>query len=222
MYQNIKLIFLFPILFFVSACKIDFNGELYTSDLIDVAENGSEFTLPMEVSFQVSTCDDDLTSMHNTLSSYFIDYKFLNCGTGDDFMSYVTSRVQVPLLNDQDLFNKSNNSLVGYLSRKYEDNPNIYVYIILNTNLFSNLSDYVESETFTPLSLEESKFVVNLNNDINEANIDVYPSYVDSEPIVWTTNYKLGKREKITISNSNVSSAHLQSNSWTPIFVFLM
>jgi hypothetical protein len=137
-------------------------------------------------------------------------------------MSYVTSRVQVPLTNDQDSFNKLNNSLVGYLSKNYDDNPNIYVYLILNTKLFSNLSDYVESETFSPLSLEESKFIVNLNNDLNEVNIDVYPSYVDSKPVVWTTNYQLSKREKITISNSNVSSAHLQSNSWTPIFVFLM
>jgi len=222
MVSKIKLTLLLPILFFLSACKIDFNGDLYTSDLIDVAENSSELTLPMEVSFQVSSCDEDLTSMHNTLSSYFTDYNFLNCDTREDFMSYVTSRVQVPLTNDQDSFNKSNNSLVGYLSTKYEDSPNIYVYLILNTNLFSNLSNYIENETFTPLSLEESKFIINLNNDINEADIDIYPSYVDSKPIVWVTNYKLGKREKITISNSNVSSAHLEANSWTPIFVFIM
>ena len=220
--SKIKLIFLLPILVLISACKIDFNGELYTSDLIDVAENGSKFTLPMEVSFQVSSCDEDLTDMHNTLSGYFIDYNFLNCGTGDDFMSYVTSRVQVPLTGDQDSFNKANNSLVGYLSTKYDDSPNIYVYLVLNTNLFSNLSNYIEKETFSPLSLEESKFIVNLNNDLNDANIDVYPSYVDSKPLVFTTNYKLGKREKISISNSNVSSAHLQQNSWAPIFVFLM
>lgn len=222
MNSKIKLIFLLPILLLLGACKIDFKGELYTSDLIDVAENGSKFTLPMEVSFQVSSCDEDLTDMHNTLSGYFIDYNFLNCGTGDDFMSYVTSRVQVPLTGDQDSFNKANNSLVGYLSTKHDDNPNIYVYLVLNTNLFSNLSNYIEKETFSPLSLEESKFIVNLNNDLNDANIDVYPSYVDSKPIVFTTNYKLGKREKISISNSNVSSAHLQQNSWTPIFVFLM
>src|SRR5210317_64991 len=114
--SKLKLIVVLPILFFISACKIDFNGDLYTSDLIDVAENGSEFTLPMEINFQVSSCDEDLTSMHNTLSGYFIDYNFLKCGTGDDFMSYVTSRVQVPLTNDQDSFNKTNNSLVGYLS----------------------------------------------------------------------------------------------------------
>jgi hypothetical protein len=222
MNSKVNLIILFPILVFITACKIDFNGDLYTSDLIDVAENGSESTLPMEVGFQVSSCEDDLTSFHNTLSGYFIDYNFLKCGYGDDFMSYVTSRVQVPLTNDQDSFNKLNNSLVGYLSTKYDNSENIYVYLILNTNLFSNLSDFVETETFSPLSLEEGKFIVNLNNDINDVSVDVYPSYVDSKPIVMTTNYKLTKREMISISNSNVSSAHLQKNSWTPIFVFLM
>ena len=75
--SKLKLIVVLPILFLISACKIDFNGDLYTSDLIDVAENGSEFTLPMEINFQVSSCDEDLTGMHNTLSGYFIDYNFL-------------------------------------------------------------------------------------------------------------------------------------------------
>lgn len=200
---------------------MDFYGDLYTSDLIDVAENSNEFVLPMEVRFQVSDCEEDLTDVHNTLSNYFLEYKFLNCDYGDDFMSYVTSRVQVPLTSDQNSFNESNNSLIGYLSLKYENNPNIYVYLILNQSLFSSLSDYIEKDTFTPLSLEDGKFIVNLNNDMDEANIKIYPSYVDSSPIVWTTDYKLGKREKISISNSNVSSAHLQENSWTPIFEFI-
>ena len=214
------VLLLFPLI--ISACKMDFYGDLYTSDLIDVAENSNEFALPMEVRFQVTDCEDDLTGVHNTLTNYFLDYKFLNCDYGDDFMSYVTSRVQVPLTSDQNNFNESNESLVGYLSLKYDDNPNIYVYLILNKDLFSSLSDYVENDTFTPLSLEDGKFIVNLNNDMDEANIKIYPSYVDSSPIVWTTDYKLGKREKISISNSNVSSAHLQENSWTPIFEFII
>ena len=39
MNSKLKLIVVVPILVFISACKIDFNGDLYTSDLIDVAEH---------------------------------------------------------------------------------------------------------------------------------------------------------------------------------------
>ena len=51
---------------------MDFYGDLYTSDLIDVAENSNEFALPMEVRFQVTDCEDDLTGVHNTLTKLFL------------------------------------------------------------------------------------------------------------------------------------------------------
>ena len=47
----------------------------------------------MGARFQVSVCEENLNDVHNTLSNYFFEYKFLNCDYGDDFMSYVTSRV---------------------------------------------------------------------------------------------------------------------------------
>ena len=66
MFKKFRIsLLLFPLI--ISACKMDFYGDLYTSDLIDVAENSNEFVLPMEVRFQVTDCEDDLTGVHNTL-----------------------------------------------------------------------------------------------------------------------------------------------------------
>ena len=221
--KNIKNKILILIsLFVITACKIDFNGDLYTSDLIKVSKEDTNVSLPMEIKFQVTSCGEDLNELNQTLSGYFSNYKFLNCKTSDDFLDYVTSKVQVPVTNKQESFNKSNESLVGYLTKTSEDKSKIYVYFILNRGLFNNLSSYIESKTFQDLSLEESKFNINLNNDINDLTVVVYPSYVDSKPVVWTTDYNLKKREKISIMSSNVNAAHLQLNSWTPIFYIEM
>ena len=73
--KNIKA--LFCIIIFatsLSACKIDFEGDIYTSDLMDVLENRTQIDIPMIVSFQVSSCDEDLYDLHSTLSDYFLEY----------------------------------------------------------------------------------------------------------------------------------------------------
>ena len=196
-----KILLIFIIIPFLSACKIDFYGDLYTSDLIKVSEQGNTLTFPMEIKFQVTSCTEGLNELNETLKSYFLEYNFLNCNTSsDDFMDYVTSKVQVPVTNSQETFNKSNQSLVGYLSKTFEDKNVVNVYLILNNSLFKNLNSYIENQTFQNLSLEESKFKLNLNNDLEEVNVVVYPSYVDSKPIVYRTEYKMKKRENISLS----------------------
>ena len=139
--KNIKT--LFYVIIFVSslsACKIDFEGDIYTSDLMDVLENRAQIDIPMIVSFQVSSCDEDLYDLHSTLSDYFLEYSYIGCEVGNDFMSYVTSRVRVPINSSQDDF-ENTDSLIGYLVQEFDDG--IYVYTMLNQLSFDMLSNYV-------------------------------------------------------------------------------
>ena len=218
--KNTKLYLIIFIFLFLSSCKIDFVGDIYTSDLISIAEKGGSINLPMEISFQVTSCDDDNSSLNKKIGSYFVDYKQIDCGTGDDFMSYIKSKVSVPIINNQKEFETQNKSLVGYASTLNEEEKKIEVYLVVNLQKLENLSDYVENETFQKLSLVDSKFKINLNNDIDNLKVAIYPSIVDGVPIVYPTFFGLNKREKITIENSNVSSMHLEIEGWTPLFYF--
>ena len=219
-FKNIKFYLIFFIFFFLNGCKIDFVGDIYTSDLISIAEKGGSINLPMEISFQVSSCDEDNTSLNKKIGSYFIDYKQIGCGTGDDFMSYIRSKVSVPITNNQNEFETQNKSLIGYVSTLNEEEKKTEVYLVVNLQKLENLSDYVENETFQKLSLADGKFKINLNNDIDQLKVAVYPSIVDGFPLVFPTFFDLDKREKITIENSNVSSMHLEIKGWTPLFYF--
>ena len=81
--RNIKSLFIIIIFTTsLSACKIDFEGDIYTSDLMDVLENRSQIDIPMLVSFQVSSCDEDLYDLHSTLSDYFLEYSYIGCEVG--------------------------------------------------------------------------------------------------------------------------------------------
>ena len=218
--KNTKLYLIIFLFLFLSSCKIDFVGDIYTSDLISIAEKGGSINLPMEISFQVTSCDEDNSSLNKKIGSYFVDYKQIDCGTGEDFMSYIKSKVSVPITNNQKEFETQNKSLVGYVSTLNEEEKKTEVYLVVNLQKLENLSDYVENETFQKLSLADSNFKINLNNDIDNLKVAIYPSIVDGVPIVYPTFFDLSKREKITIENSNVTSMHLEIEGWTPLFYF--
>jgi hypothetical protein len=220
--KNTKLYLIVFLFLFLSGCKIDFVGDVYTSDLISIAEKGGSINVPMEISFQVNSCDGDNSSLNNKIESYFIDYKQIDCGTRSDFMSYITSKVSVPITNSFEEF-ITQNTLVGYGARifpedKESGNKEISVFLQINPSKLESLSDYVMSETYSKLSLTDSKFKININNDIDSTKIRVFPSIIDGVPEVYKTDFVLNKREKITIENSNVSSMFLELNGYTPLF----
>ena len=213
-----SLIFIILILF-LSGCKIDFTGDLYTSDLIDLANTpeNKQFNLPMEVAYQVSDCESDESS--RMISTYFIEFKNTGCAVGEDFMSYATAQVAVPVVNNYDIFNDANDSLIGFVSYLSEDKELVYVDAAISADLFESLKNYVYNETFQELSLADSNFIIRLNNDLNTATINVPPSFVNNEPIVFSTEYIMERRDLLIIQSSNVNSSFLEKNLWTPLFI---
>ena len=216
MFRNLFIILFF---FIFASCRIDFIGDLYTSDLKDLANNKEDkvFNLPMEISFQVAACED-LGQVNRIISTYFMEYKNTGCSVGDDYMSYTVAQVSVPVVNSHELFDVTGNSLIGFVSYLSDDGKKIYVDAIINSNLYERLKDYVYSETFSELSLSESNLAVKLNNDLDFSNISIPPSFVDGQPIVFEENYEMERRDLLTIKVSNVNTLYLEDNMWTPIF----
>tara|TARA_Y100001960_G_C14675239_1_gene828148 strand:+ start:142 stop:819 length:678 start_codon:yes stop_codon:yes gene_type:complete len=215
-----KTITLISILFLLSGCKIDFTGDLYTSDLIELANSSEnkQFNLPMEIAYQVSDCND-FDEINRMISTYFIKFKNTGCDVGEDFMSYAKAQVSVPAVNNYDIFDNSNDSLIGFVAYLSEDNAYVYVDSTINSELYESLKNYVYNETFQELTLTESNIVIRLNNDLNSVIIEVPPSFVNNEPIVFSTEYTMERRDLLIIQSSNVNSSFLEKNLWTPLFL---
>ena len=153
------------------------------------------------------------------ISTYFIEFNNTGCAVGEDFMSYATAQVSVPVVNNYDIFNNSNDSLIGFVSYLSEDKTLVYVDAVTSAELFESLKNYVYNETFQELSLADSNLVIRLNNDLNKATIEVPPSFVNNEPIVFSTEYIMERRELLIIQSSDVNSSFLENNLWTPLFI---
>ena len=214
-----KFLTLISLISILTGCKIDFTGDLYTSDLIDLANTteNKQFNLPMEVAYQVSDCESDESS--RMISTYFVEFQNTGCEIGEDFMSYATAQVSVPVVNNYDIFNNSNDSLIGFVSYLSEDKTLVYVDAVTSGELFESLKNYVYNETFQELSLADSNLVIRLNNDLNKATIEVPPSFVNNEPIVFSTEYIMERRDLLIIQSSDVNSSFLENNLWTPLFM---
>tara|TARA_B100001250_G_scaffold145016_1_gene124137 strand:+ start:1224 stop:1895 length:672 start_codon:yes stop_codon:yes gene_type:complete len=217
-----KKLIIIASLFFLCGCKIDFTGDLYTSDLINLANSKEEkiFNLPMEIAYQVTSCEGT-DSVNRIISTYFIEYNNTGCDIGEDFMSYAKAQVTVPVVNSYDIFNNSGDSLIGFVTYLSEDNKYVYVDATINSTLYESLKDYVYNETLQELSLTESNLSIRLNNDLNSVTVQVQPSFVNSKPIVFATEYVLDRRELMIIEASNVNSAYLEQNLWTPLFLLI-
>ena len=217
-----KKLIIIASLFFLCGCKIDFTGDLYTSDLINLANSKEEkiFNLPMEIAYQVTSCEGT-DSVNRIISTYFIEYNNTGCDIGEDFMSYAKAQVTVPVVNSYDIFNNSGDSLIGFVTYLSEDNKYVYVDATINSTLYESLKDYVYNEALQELSLTESNLSIRLNNDLNSVTVQVQPSFVNSKPIVFATEYVLDRRELMIIEASNVNSAYLEQNLWTPLFLLI-
>ncbi len=214
-----KILILLSSIFFLVSCKIDFVGDLYTSDLVVLAntnENKS-FNLPMQISFQVAACEE-LDQVNRIISTYFIQYKNTGCSIGDDFMSYTIAQVSVPVVNSYEMFNSMDSSLIGFVSYLSDDSNEIYIDAVINSNSYESLKDYVYNESFQEMSLGDSILSVRLNNDLDSSIVEIPPSFVDSVPIVFPETYEMERRDLIIITVSNVNSLFLENNLWTPLF----
>ena len=213
-----KILIMLSFALLVTGCKIDFTGDLYTSDLADLANSNEDkqFLLPMEIAYQVSDCETDEVS--RMISTYFIDFNNTGCAVGEDFMSYAKAQVSVPVVNKYDIFNNSKDSLIGFVSYLADDKTYIYVDATINSDLYASLKNYVYNETFQELTLTESNLIVRLNNDLNVATIEVPPSFVNNEPIVFSTTYTMERRDLLIIQSSSVNLSFLEKYLWTPLF----
>ena len=197
-------------------CQINFDADLYSSDLISLGNHSQEqsISLPMTIEFQVASCDD-LSTQNRIFSTYFSEYEFLGCDVNnEDFMSYVEAQVSTSVTNRTQI-----SDLIGFQVEKSDDGQYLYVYAALNEDSFLDLKEYIFNETFQELSLADSKFSVNFVNDSGDLTVWVQSSFVDRNPTVYQTDFEVKKRDKINIELSDVVKVHLEKNSWSPLLI---
>ena len=223
------LIFL-TVLFLLTSCKLELDGEIYVADVIDVGEGKGTLNTPMNLSFEMSSedkCNEDKKEISNILKNYFINFVAKDCYS-EDFNAFLRIGADIPIIKDpvseDGQVDVSDKSVVSFAVVKGGNKQLKYYtsYIALNSELFESISMKIEDKFYQTLKLNKTKIELAINNDGREAEeVRFASSFVNGKPVVFPKNFKIERRQKIDFLGSDVTTAAFDQDKLAYIFTVI-
>ena len=202
----------------IAGCKMSVTPELYLTDLRDVAVNGTEgVSVPTTLSFEIpssSQCEKYTAQITELMGSSFPGFTTKGCeDKGMD--SYLKANASLPLLHSEEAWKKVE-SLFGIIASAGEEN--ISVFMVLDLEGYEALRDRVQSEFFGDMELESSNLEYIISNDSRETeSFQISGSFLNAEPVVFTKEFTLERRQKVDIRLSDVRVAYLAKHGYVAL-----
>ena len=200
------------LLIFLSACKVDTEIDLYTTDIKDIDET-TILETPSVIKIEVTGCEDNKSQIMEIAKKYFNVSSAPTCSSsdGEDFVEF---SAKTPIIFEKEYL--PGNIALGILvtggsgdSRK--------VSAMLDLSRFSAMESDVKKMDSTA-SLELNQISVNLSNDAREtADIMVPAAFVNNSPEI-NAMFSLDRRDNARIVVSNVGVAQTSSTGKGLIF----
>ena len=142
-----RILVFITVLFLLTSCKLELDGEIFVADVIDVGEGKGTLYTPMNLSFEMSskdTCNKDKEEISNILKNYFTNFVAKDCYS-EDFNSFLRIGADIPIIVDpvpgDGQVDLSDKSVISFGVVKEENEQLWYYnsYIALNSQLFDKI-----------------------------------------------------------------------------------
>ena len=225
-----RILIFITVLFLLTSCKLELDGEIYVADVIDVGDGKGTLNTPMNLSFEMSSenkCNEDKTEISNILKNYFINFVAKDCYS-EDFNSFLRIGADIPIIKDpvsgDGQVDVSDKSVISFAVVKGENEQLTYYtsYIALNSQLFESISKQIKDKFYQTLKLNKTKIELAINNDGREAEeVRFASSFVNGKPVVFPQNFKIERRQKIDFLGSDVTTAAFDQDKLAYIFTVI-
>ena len=225
-----RILIFITVLFLLTSCKLELDGEIYVADVIDVGEGKGTLNTPMNLSFEMSSenkCNEDKKEISNILKNYFINFVAKDCYS-EDFNSFLRIGADIPIIKDlvsgDGQVVLSDKSVISFAVVKGENEQLQYYtsYIALNSPLFKSISKKIKDKYYQTLKLNKTKIELAINNDGREAEeVRFASSFVNGKPVVFPQNFKIERRQKIDFLGSDVTTAAFDQDKLAYIFTVI-
>ena len=222
-----RILIFITVLFLLTSCKLELDGEIFVADVIDVGEGKGTLYTPMNLSFEMSskdTCNKDKEEISNILKNYFTNFVAKDCYS-EDFNSFLRIGADIPIIVDpvpgDGQVDLSDKSVISFGVVKEENEQLWYYnsYIALNSQLFELISKKIEDKYYQSLKLNKTKIKLSINNDGRETEeVRFASSFVNGKPVVFPQNFKIERRQKIDFLGSDVTTAAFDQDKLAYIF----
>ena len=232
----------------VTGCKLDLTQQLYTLDLLDLAEGRvAGVTAPMTMRIPIRNadeCDEAVASVSLVVSGLLTDFSPRRCEeVGMD--DYLIADAQIPVAfvarDDMDesaysftteLFNvlvfhfdgvRNVSMTEGPLPPRVPAviDPGLGVYIVVDLNKIELLETRLEEEfPAQNVDLSDSTISIELNNDVRSVvAFSVRNVFMEDVPVQGRRLFELDRRHAAMFSLSNVTSASLMRDGFAPALI---
>ena len=196
-YTYILFAFIFLIAF---TCKYAVKAEIYISEIMDVAKNGSKDGFAVsELKFGVGSmekCEEDKEFLTNLLSNYFKNIRDLNC-IKQDFDSYLVSTVDIPIVAyEKEEFEPE----AGLMNITVKNAYPIRVGLYLNESEFRELKAKINDKYWQSIKMEDFSMNLTFFNDTKQSiKMEATSAFVNSEPIPFWKSFQINPKSKLSI-----------------------
>ena len=212
-------LFLLLILICFSSFKLDMNTDIYLRDIRDVAlDNAEDLITSGILKVGVPDCNnkEQISEVTSLLSDYFLNVSEKSCEAG--MGSLITMGIDIPIINSIKDWSLKTSSTTALLTKFSKSDSSIYVVFALNKTKFENLNSAVQTKFFDKLNLDESIVSFSVRNDGRKNEVAVISgSFVDGKPVMFPTNFTLGRRNKIDVTPSDVRRNSFSEEGQMPV-----
>ncbi len=233
----------------VTGCNLSLTQQLYTSDLLDLADGEIvDVSAPMTMQIPIQNadeCEEATTSMSLIVSGLLTDFFPRRCERVR-MDNYLIADTQIPVTfvsgDDRDKSIHSfatevfNVVVTNYFGVRYESlteegalppglpnvvDPGLAVYVVVNLDKIELLQTRLEDEfPFQNIDLSESTVSIELNNDVrNTMTFSVRHVFMEDDPVQNRRFFELDRRHAATFSLSNVAAAGLMRDGFVPAMI---
>lgn len=203
----------------ITACKPMLNVDLYTADLIEVAQYGSPIEIPIRMGLPIQDlqeCESDKNKMLPALQKYGKRVTFLNCKDLSNemhdllFVEMIAEIIKAPPEGEATVA-----GMFG-LSVTQQADGNFLVHLIKTAATDRALKEIDNNYQFQTIELEDIDLNLRLSNDLRETvAFEVEGVFVDNYPIDAPTTFNLERRDTKVIVPSNVKSRSIITSGKT-------
>jgi len=213
MRKTIIIILAVSLLIILISCNIEFTGEAYVQDLIDVATNPNEILYTIAKFAFESPGSDNQQQLIEFMKNNFREAKnFHTESKGMD--TFIVSDIKVPVLSLAQISKLKGDDLLAIVVSP-EKVSILRFGLYMDNQKFGKIQDYVKEEYWQTLSTSDFSISLRINNDARTiAKLILADVYVDQKPILFTQDFILSRRDTVTIRFSDVLRDYIHENGY--------
>ncbi|WP_125169887.1 DUF7424 family protein [Leptospira perolatii] len=187
-------------------CKYSITGEIFVSDILDIASSKSNKTVYANSSlkFGVSSqeqCEEDKEFLIKTIGQQFKDLKDARC-TKQEYENFFEASIKIPMVKLEDKEFKPQPGLLN-ITVKVADKIKVGLY--LSSESFNSLKTAIKEKYWSTINIDEFTLGMNLVNDSKtKLKIEVASVYMDNKPFPKLEAVDIEPKSKVSLRLSNV------------------